>query len=346
MATYNPKNERIKKEYFKYQQEAKQKSIITINGIRKAIARYEEYTGYKDFCTFNKEQAIGFKKKIAGLINQRTGELMSKSSLLGMVNALKDFFLWLAYQKGYKMKIDILEIEYLNLSEKDVRAAKQPKFKDYPTLEQIREVIFSMLTNTEIELRNRALIAFTLLTGARDMAIASLKLKHLRLDKGLVIQDPDEVKTKFSKRIFTWFFPVGDDIKQIVIDWVQYLKTEKLYGNNAPLFPKTALGHDGNLAFTAVGLEPSHWATATPIRDIFKEAFEQAGLQYFNPHSFRNTLVNLGERLCQTPEQFKAWSQNLGHEHVLTTFTSYGYVDPNRQGEVIKTIRGGWNQNS
>jgi integrase len=338
MTNYNSNNERVKREYFTYQQEAKQKSAITINGIRKAIARYEEYTGYKDFGTFNRKQAAGFKKTLASLTNKRTGEVMSKSSLLGTVNALKDFFLWLAYQKGYKTKIDILEIEYLNLSEKDVRAAKQPKFKDYPTLEQIRQVIFSMPTNTEVELRNRALIAFAVLTGARDMAIASLKLKHIKLEKELVIQDPNEVKTKFSKRIFTWFFPVGDDIKQIVIDWVQYLRTKKLYGNNDPLFPRTALKHDENQSFTAAGLETQHWNTTTPIREIFREAFERVGLDYFNPHSFRNTLVNLGEQLCKNPEDFKAWSQNLGHEHVLTTFTSYGYVDPNRQGDVIKRI--------
>jgi len=338
MNTYNSKNERVKKEYLKYQKEAKQKCEITLNGIRKAIARYEEYTGYKDFSSFNKEQAIAFKKKIASANNKRTGEPLSKSSLLATVNALKDFFLWLAYQKGYKVKIDILEIDYLNLSEKDVRAAKQPKYKDYPTLEQVRKVIFSMPFNTEIERRNRAVIAFTALTGARDIAIVSLKLKHVRLDKDLVIQDPQEVKTKFSKRIHTWFFPIGNDIKQIVIDWVNYLKTEKLYGNNDPLFPRTALGHDKNKSFIATGLDQHHWNTTTPIREIFKEAFEKIGLPYFNPHSLRNTLVNLGEQLCQTPEQFKCWSQNLGHEHVLTTFTSYGYVDLNRQGEIIKKI--------
>ena len=43
----------------------------------------------------------------------------------------------------------------------------------------------------------------------------------------------------------------------------------------------------------------------------------------------------LGETRCQTPEQFKAWSQNLGHEGVLTTFTSYGAVTSRRQREVI-----------
>ncbi len=39
-----------------------------------------------------------------------------------------------------------------------------------------------------------------------------------------------------------------------------------------------------------------------------------------------------------TPEQFKAWSQNLGHEKVLTTFLSYGEVACQRQGEIIRGL--------
>ncbi|GJL60803.1 MAG: hypothetical protein NPIRA03_36600 [Nitrospirales bacterium] len=69
------------------------------------------------------------------------------------------------------------------------------------------------------------------------------------------------------------------------------------------------------------------------------EAFTNAGLPYFNPHSLRNTLVRLGETVCQTPEAFKAWSQNLGHEKVLTTFCSYGEVSTRRQQEIIECLR-------
>jgi hypothetical protein len=72
--------------------------------------------------------------------------------------------------------------------------------------------------------------------------------------------------------------------------------------------------------FEVAGLKRAHWSSAAPIRAIFREAFQAAGLPYFNPHSLRNTLARLGEVLCQTPEEFKAWSQNLGHEGVLTTF--------------------------
>ena len=86
------------------------------------------------------------------------------------------------------------------------------------------------------------------------------------------------------------------------------------------------------------GLDRKCWSNATPIRTIFRDAFAAAGLPYFNPHSFRNTLVRLGQARCKTPEDFKSWSQNLGHEKVLTTFLSYGEVGHQRQGEIIRGL--------
>ena len=96
------------------------------------------------------------------------------------------------------------------------------------------------------------------------------------------------------------------------------------YAPTDPLFPTTrmGLGTDGN--FVAVGLSRECWSSAARIRAIFKAAFNKVGLPYFNPHSIRKTLVRLGMEICQNPAEFKAWSQNLGHEDVLLTFRSYG----------------------
>jgi len=87
-----------------------------------------------------------------------------------------------------------------------------------------------------------------------------------------------------------------------------------------------------------VGIDRKAWASASPIRAIFKQAIGVAGLLYFHRHRFRSTLVQLSYTPCQTPEEVKAWSQNLGHEGVLTTFCSYGTVAPGRQGEIIKNL--------
>jgi len=185
---------------------------------------------------------------------------------------------------------------------------------------------------------DRAVVAFTLLTGARDSTIASMKLKHIDLVANRVYQDAREVDTKNSKTFTTYFFPVGDGIREIVEKWVNYLRESKLWGNDDPLFPATKVAVTEERRFRVVGIDRKHWSNATAIRKIFREAFQAAGLPYFNPHSLRNTLVHLGETVCKSPEEFKAWSQNLGHERVLTTFCSYGEVASARQGEIIKSL--------
>ena len=303
----------------------------------KAIARFEAYTRWRDFKKFHIDQAKGFKRDLADQ-HGRSGEPLSKATLYATLTSLKRFFVWLAGQPGYKSRICYSDAEYFNLSVKETRIAKAVRPARIPTLEQIRHVIQSIPATTEIERRDRALVAFTILTGARDGAVASFKLRHIDIIEGRIDQDAREVRTKFLKSFVTTFFRVGDDIRAVVTDWVNYLRREKLWGLDDPLIPVTKVAVGDNLLFGAVGLERKHWSNAGPIRTVFKEAFAAAGLPYFNPHSFRKTLALLGGELCQTPEQYKAWSQNLGHEHVQTTFTSYGSVSSLRQAEIIRAM--------
>ena len=88
------------------------------------------------------------------------------------------------------------------------------------------------------------------------------------------------MKTKFSKTFTTYFFPVGDEILEIVAEWVRFLREEKLWGNDDPLFPATHIALGTTRQFEVMGLERKHWSTANPIRMIFREAFERAGLPY------------------------------------------------------------------
>jgi integrase len=338
MTHHNSANERIKRQYFTYLADALGHSEQTIDAVAKAISRFEAYTRYKDFKRFHIEQAKAFKRDLADQRSQRSGEPLSKATLYATLTALKRFFVWLAGQPGYKSRISYSDAEYFNLSAKETRVAKATRPARVPTLEQIRHVIQAMPATTEIERRDRALMAFTILTGARDGAIASFKLRNIDIGEGKIYQDARDVRTKFSKSFVTTFFPVGEDIRAVVIDWVGYLRREKLWNLGDPLFPATRVAAGADLRFVAAGLDRKHWSGASPIRQIFKEAFAAAGLPYFNPHSFRKTLALLGGRLCKTPEEYKAWSQNLGHDHVLTTFSSYGDVGSYRQAEIIRAF--------
>jgi integrase len=338
MTVHNPSNERIKRQYFAYLKEAKRHSEATVDAVAKALSRFEADTRFRDFKAFHFEQAIAFKKRLAEQDSKGSGEKLSKATLHATLGHLKRFFQWLAGQPGYKSRLKYSDAEYFNLSDKDTRVATARREKAFPTLEQVKHVIRTMPHGSEIERRNRALVAFTLLTGARDSAIASMRLKHIDLVAGSVDQDARDVNTKFSKTFTTFFFPVGEWILQIVEDWVSHLRQNKLWGIDDPLFPATQTVVGAAHQFEAAGLKREHWRSSAPIRAIFRDAFTKAGLPYFNPHSLRSTLVRLGETVCQTPEQFKAWSQNLGHEGVLTTFYSYGAVGNRRQGEIIRSL--------
>lgn len=340
MSKLNPQNERIKRDYLRFLKDARGKSEATLDVIRKALARFEDYTGARDFKTFRREQAVGFKDALAETPGARSGEPLSLSVKASTLAALKDFFAWLAWQPGFKSKIHVPDIDYFSLSNKDAATAKAVKLRDFPSLEQIRAVIAAMPSGTVVERRNRALVAFTILTGIRDRAMASLCLRHVDIAKNppLVRQEPDRVATKFSKSIVTYFFPIDENITQIAVEWVRELQQVHLFAPNDPLFPRTKVVQGNSREFQAGGIEPKHRSDASPIRAVFRAAFQAAGQPYFSPHTFRHTLGHLMQTTCQSPEEIKAWSQNLGHENVATTLTSYGKLDPHRQGAVIASI--------
>lgn len=239
MTMHNANNERIKRQYFLFLKEAKRYSEPTVDASAKALDRFEAYTKHRDFKAFHIEQAVAFKRCLAEQKGQRSGKTLSKATLHSTLTQLKRFFQWLAGQPGFKSRFRYSDAEYFNVSEKDARVATAQREQRVPTLEQIKNVINSMPAGTEIERRDRALVAFTLLTGARDGAIASMKLKHVDLITNSVSQDAREVSTKFSKTFITFFFPVGEEIRGIVTEWVTYLRKDKLWGNDDPLFPAT-----------------------------------------------------------------------------------------------------------
>lgn len=328
MITRNLKNERIKRLYADFLKHADGKAEQTIRQIEKAIQRYETFTRHADFKTFDQQKAKDFKAELAD-------RELAKATILWTVTALKRFFGWLAIQPGYKSKISPSDIEFLSLSEKDIRAAKAPADRAIPTPEQVLHVIESMPARTAIEKRNRALIAFIAITGTRDGAVVTLRLKHFVQDRNLVIQHPSEVNTKFSKRISAYLLPIDERLKTIVLDWFAFLRGEQLFGNDDPMFPKTTMAHDADDCFTPLGLSREPWANATPVRDIFRKAFAAAGLPTFAPHSFRHMLVQIAYQRKLSVAQLKAWSQNLGHEGLLTTLTSYGTIPLEVQGKLI-----------
>jgi integrase len=335
MRKHNPENERVKREYLLWLKNAQGRSEATLDMVAAAINRFETHAGHRPFRAFRREQAISFKANLANERDENSNKPLSNSTIYSTLKAVRAFFEWLSREPGYRKHVHISDAAYFKPSENDARIATARRERPAPSVELVRRVVGAMPAATVSERRDRALVSLIMLTGARDGAVASLKLKHLDIARRTLFQDARDVKTKRAKTITTVFFPVGPDFEQIVSAWVAELTTEHLFGPDDPLFPTTRLTLDANGLFAANGIERRPWTSAGPIRDVFRHAFERAGFPYYNPHSLRRTLMRVAYNRDLTHKQLKAWSQNLGHESVLTSVVSYGTLSLDEQTALI-----------
>lgn len=305
----NPRNERVKRDYFRWLKEAHGRDGATVDGVAASLARFERSTKARDFKRFRKEQAVAFKRQLATATNPRTGKTISKATMHAILRDLRAFFGWLSREPGFRQSISYADADYFNLTDKEVAQATVRREPNAPTLDQVRRTVAAMPDGTVFERRDRALIAFTMLTGARANALASFRLGHVNVREGYVDQDATVVRTKAAKSFRTYFMPVDDDARRIVDKWCAELQRDYAWGPDDPLFPQTAIGLDLTGSFVGTDIYRRGWATSQPVRDIFRRAFALAGLPYFNPHSFRTMLVRHYMALDRSAEEMKAISQ-------------------------------------
>ncbi len=337
-------NEVMKKQFFTYLKETKGFSPDSVDAHERAILLWQECQENKDFAGYGKQQARAFKDWLKSRTN-RKGEELSLVYRYHVLRRPRLFFEWLSQQPHYKSKINTSVIDVLSLSKKETRIAIQPNKRKIPAIEDVVKVIEAIDPATEVDQRDRALLCFTLLTGARISAIYSLPMKAFDPSTLTVDQDPKfGVKTKFSKRILTTFFPIEyQDAVKYFLDWYKYLEREKGFQPKDPIFPQGIIENgEENISYRNTGeVEPIFWSSSSSVRKIFQKRFLDAEVPYYHPHTFRHLVVKEFAKTRLTEEEKKAISQNLGHENTGTTFGSYGYghIEEERQIDIVKNIK-------
>ncbi len=338
MSKVSAKNERVKRSFFRWLKEADGCCESTVDNIEGAILLWQEFSKNEDFALYNHDKAIEFKKWLAK--RETKGKVISVVTYYAYLRYLRKFFGWLVRETGYKSKIKPNAVDYLKITDKAERIATQSSPRNYPSLDYVKKLVDSIKPKNEIDLRDRAMISFALLSGMRDKAIATLPLGCFDKEKLAIQQNPRKgVETKFSKLIPTTLFSFDEDMLRYIVEWAKHLD-EKGFGSQDPLFPrsKQEQGAD-NLTFEVSSeVEPVFWQGTGRIREIFKKRSLEAGLAYFPPHTFRHLAINLAFKACKDGEQIKAISQNFGHEHIATTISVYGNYEPSRLTEIIKSM--------
>lgn len=340
MTCVNPNNERIKRRYFEDLRQGEGLADITIDHTARALAEFEVFIGWKDFKAFRRKTAIDYRNALLAKDGRHRAQVSTRATIHNKLSRLEKFFRWLSRQPGYKTAFSLDDVQCFGLSRRDQAIARQcGADQPTPSLEQVQKAVRTMPASTDVELRNRALLACLLLTGIRVEALTTLKLKHVRADRLGINQDASQVHTKGRRSYPTFFIPVGDDVRQVFLDYVSRLQSKLGWAEEDPLFPKTRQSVGDNHMFQVVGLERAHWRDTGAARRVCKQAFEAAGLPPYTPHAIRRAVIRIGQQRCRTAEEYKAWSQNVGHNDVMTSLRSYGGVPLPRQAEIIAELR-------
>jgi integrase len=335
VALLNPDNLHLRYGYQRHLREARGADEKTIQLVVAAIAGFDEFIAHRDYLDLSETDSVRFKEWLTQSHSRRDGERLARSTIVHRLKHIRDYLSWVKTRKGYgKLKQDV--IDYLTPNRRMVISARRPADRIGPPPQVVETVIRSMPQASFLERRNRALIAFLYLTGVRDGVIPDLRLRHLDLEAQVLTQDGAEVRTKFGKSMQTFFFPIPDDIRQMVVDWIAELTAADHDGDD-PIFPAS----QGAVQATSERDRITPLKSAQPVRVALKTACAAAGVPYFYPHMIRKTLAQLGDEMCQDMRRRKAWSQNLGHESMITTDASYAKLSTS---EIQQALRETQNQ--
>lgn len=323
---YNPKNERMKYAYRKHLTRIGRKDEKTVLSALKHLREFEIFIDFKGFEVYNDQ--VGDK-----YVQHLFKDNFSLSFITDNIRALKDFLNWLERQRGYRGKINYNHIDFLNISNNQRKEAKAMEYQKTYKYTQIIDVIRAMPHETDKDKRNKAIISLQALCTLRVSELRTVKLKNLIEEDGeyFIHVCPKSMSVKFAKTRQVVFIPLAKDIKDNVIQWRDYLLSIG-FRDNDPLFPRID-NRFGTTNLLEQSIRKETIQSDTTIRDVFKHAFEHAGLAYINPHSFRKTLARYAQ--TQSPAFLNAVRQNLGHSSIDTTLNSYGQLSLMEQRSII-----------
>jgi len=330
-------NNKVIYTYCTYIREGLRKKEASVKKFEHAINLWNKFTKGKDFrkCT-NQKYYLEFKDEIRSNTRSLFNEF-SQGHRWQILNNLQGFFKWLSQRPGYKNSTKMSDLVYLSPSKEESDYRNYHEVKNYPTLQQVIKLCDSIKINNDIDLRDRALIAFLFISAIRVDAVASLLICSYKQKSGFIDQNPRHgVRVKFSKQIKTYLFPLSSKLKLYFDEYYNQL-INKGFGNDKPLFPKSEIKMDG-LSFCKRDTLSQDFMSSSTIREIIKDRCDEAQMERFNPHSFRHGCIALAFENAKDAQEIKAISQNVGHASIQHVMTTYGQLPDKTLELCIKNI--------
>lgn len=318
---------------YKWQIHAKQWDDQTRKAKLHAIRAFEEFDGGKPFAGLTIDRVDAFRDHLVALSQRPDG--IARSTLQHRAGHLREFIKWLVLQSGYK-HLDGGIADAMILKRKVVRQATQPETKPSATFEEVLEMLDRLPHNSLMEERDRALFAATYANGFRAKVQTNLKIGNVDLNTKRTNQNGLREFAKNGKTYDAGPYAGFEPFLEVYLDWVRKLR-DLGFSEEDAVFPSNI-----DLVQKRLPLDASHATVPSmrsehAIRRVFREASATVSKSY-SPHSARRTITTCQIKICRTPAELRAVSQNLGHESLETTIKYYAKLSDTDRFQILEDM--------
>lgn len=308
----------------------------TIVKMEAAIQWLEDQLQGYDFRVFNKQIALTLKRNLLKLHPSKSIKTISFR-----IDTYKRFLSWLAILPGYKRSIRPSDIGYLNLSRNTIQSMRtNAKVEELPSSDDVKKQINSIDNTTDVGRRNRGIFAGLDLSGVRIDTLISLPINAFDPEKRLFyLEEGLGVRVKFGYQGITKLIAPDPEILAELIEYHDFLLSDKQFEQTDPLFPKT--GSKTNRPFEPFNYSeiiPEFWMSESSCRKMMQKTVKAAKLNYFHPHLYRHSAILRAVNLASGAAELKAVSKNFSHKDVLTTLITYGNVSNREQLQILSDM--------
>lgn len=279
--------------------------------------------------TFNAEFAKKYKEYII--------EKDSISTVAQKCYQLTRFYQYL-YSNPEKYENICKGLKALKLSkkEKTLRNSQKKSSESEKFAMSDFEKLIDFPENNVIDRRDKALLCFLLLSAGRIDAIRTAPIGSFNTKNYDFIQDPQlGMNTKFSKYIDSTLFRFKQEYIDIIVNWVNLLVKDYKFDKSAPLFPIISVDYKDTSKYIVT---KEFYKTQGSISSILRKRFKNIGQEGYSAHKFRHLALNTVWGLIRNGTQFKAVSQNIGHESMTTALKHYANMPPHEYKEIIREL--------
>ena len=204
----------------------------TVDAHLAAIRSFEAFIQLKPFSKVTTDDAAAWREDVVS----SGGGGLSHSTIRHRASHLRAFFEWLGKEAGFRHLAPVPA--YFELPRR-FHQKKVSKSREYPTLDEAKEMLDAMPTKTLKDRRQRAIFAFAFVGGLRADALITVRRRHVDLARRQITHDGEEMRTKNGKSFVVNWFPRTEHFRQVFIAWFEEGAALGLQPDDA-LFPDLA----------------------------------------------------------------------------------------------------------